>query len=240
MAHRSLRAYVDRLRRTPLHPQWLLGARTKTAALIGSTAHGNVLDIGCADRWAEGVVGDALHYVALDYPTTGRDLYRAHPHIFGDATKLPILDGTFDTVLLLEVLEHLRCPRQALEEVSRVLRPGGRMVLTMPFLYPIHDAPHDYQRFTVHGLARELDAAGFHVDAIEPTLGAAETAGLLLNLAAAGMAQQAMRRRTVGMLFLPLIAVVIPLVNVAAWMMSRLLPSWSAMTAGYHVVATKQ
>jgi SAM-dependent methyltransferase len=75
--------------------------------------------------------------------------------VIGDAHALPFASHTFEACALIEVLEHLRDPYVAVGEIRRVLRDGGRLVLTTRFLFPIHDAPHDYFRYTEFGL-REL------------------------------------------------------------------------------------
>src|SRR5215831_10665922 len=67
--------------------------------------------------------------------------------IIGDAQALGIRDASFDVVLCTEVLEHLPEPQRAIDEMYRVLAPGGQLLLTTRFLFPIHDAPHDYFRF---------------------------------------------------------------------------------------------
>jgi SAM-dependent methyltransferase len=61
-------------------------------------------------------------------------------------------DASVDAVFCLEVLEHVRNPRQAAAEIFRILRPGGHLIGSTPFLLGIHDAPADYFRFTRHGL----------------------------------------------------------------------------------------
>lgn len=230
---------VDLVRRTPLHPQWLLGLQTATVARLKAVATGRVIDIGCADRWVERQLPPGCEYIGIDYLATGKLMYGARPDLFADAATLPLQDASADTVVILEVVEHLRHPREALHEIARVLRPQGRLMLTMPFLYPIHDAPHDYQRYTAHGLAREIEAAGLRMDRIEPSLGSSETAGLVVNLALGGMGMEAIRRRSPAVLLVPLIALVVPMVNLLAWLVGKLLPSWSGLTAGYVVQAVK-
>lgn len=75
------------------------------------------------------------------------------PDVLVDACDLRCFaDGSFDAVFLLEVLEHVTEPDRALSEVHRVLRAGGLVVVSTPFVFEIHDAPHDYYRFTEHGL----------------------------------------------------------------------------------------
>lgn len=74
------------------------------------------------------------------------------PDVVGDIYRLPFADASWDTVVMIEVLEHLTDPAAAIEEVKRVLRPGGTLILTTRFLGPMHDIPHDYFRFTYYGL----------------------------------------------------------------------------------------
>lgn len=74
------------------------------------------------------------------------------PDTVGDAHKLPFGDASFNYILCTEVLEHLHTPQQAIGEMYRVLKPGGSLILTTRFVFPIHDAPHDYYRYTKYGL----------------------------------------------------------------------------------------
>ena len=76
--------------------------------------------------------------------------------IVADAHKMPIDDGQFETVLAVEVIEHLYSPSQFISEVSRILKPKGEFVFTIPFLFPIHGDPNDYQRYTASGIKELL------------------------------------------------------------------------------------
>lgn len=92
-------------------------------------------------------------FVAVDreaYPEVG---------IVGDLTALPLKSDSNDAILCEMVLEHVPDARAALREFHRVLRPGGRVYLAVPFLWPYHASPHDYWRWTTSGLER--DFAGF-------------------------------------------------------------------------------
>ncbi|HLY10899.1 MAG TPA: methyltransferase domain-containing protein [Planctomycetota bacterium] len=78
-----------------------------------------------------------------------------------DLERIPFRDRSFDVVLCTETLEHVARPGPVLTELGRVLRPGGTLALSVPFLHPVHQAPHDYYRYTPYGLGHLLREAGF-------------------------------------------------------------------------------
>jgi SAM-dependent methyltransferase len=115
--------------------------------ILANASPGKTLDIGSNDG------PHAVHFpnrVAMDVFPGSR------VNVVGDAHHLPFSANCFDVVLLAEVLEHLVAPQQALDECRRVLRPGGRLVLSTRFMFPLHESPHDYFRFTRYGLAMLL------------------------------------------------------------------------------------
>jgi SAM-dependent methyltransferase len=81
--------------------------------------------------------------------------------IVGSADALPVADSTFDLVLCTQVLEHTPEPAAVLAECFRVLGPGGRIALSVPLLWELHELPHDYFRYTEPGLRSLLTKAGF-------------------------------------------------------------------------------
>jgi len=231
-----LRNIANKLRHTPLHPQWLLGRRRVPDGL--AELQGTVLDIGAADRWIERHLLAATNYIALDYPNTGRDLYAARPDVFADGANLPFADASINHIVCLEVLEHVRRPDTLLAEVARVLKPGGQLFLSMPFLYPVHDAPHDYQRYTCHGLARSLADAGLTLHSFQAQGSAIRAAGLMLCLAIAGGTTHA--PRVLAALLLPLTLLLLVVTNIGIALLAATWPSWSAMTQGHSVRAIKR
>lgn len=231
----TLRRWLALLRRTPLHPQWLLGKSRVPPGL--AHAKGTVLDIGAADRWIERHLPREVRYIALDYPSTGRDLYDARPDLFADGAHLPLADASCDGVICLEVLEHVSAPAEVTFEIARVLKPGGRAWLSMPFLYPLHDPPFDFQRYTEYGLRRDLVAAGLTVCRLQKADHALRTAGLLVCLALAGGATT--QRGWWRWLLLPLAGLPILAVNVLFWLTSLVWPDWSHMTTGHTLEVTK-
>lgn len=107
---------------------------------------GVVLDLGAGLRpFADLIPGQTI---ALDY--------RARPDLdlIGDAHHLPFGDATVDAIVCTEVFEHLIDPPAAAREIIRILKPGGRLVLTTRFCFPLHDRPVDYWRFTSYTLER--------------------------------------------------------------------------------------
>lgn len=222
-------------RRLPIHPQWLLGVRRPNQAI--EKLQGIVLDVGCANRWIERYLAPGTVYIGLDYLPTGKELYAAHADIFADAADLPLTASSVDGVVCLEVLEHTREYQAALREFARVLKPRGTLVLSMPFMYPVHDAPHDYQRLTEHGLRRDVIAAGFEIVRLRKIGHSIRASGLLLSLALAGGLYT--RKRLVDYARLPFVAVAVLIVNLVTYAMSWVLPDWKALGIGYDIEAVK-
>ncbi len=96
-------------------------------------------------------------HVAVDLPDTAY----ARPDLAWDGETLPLKENSVGTVLASEVLEHCPDPVRFLAEACRVLEPGGACFLTVPFLWPLHDVPHDAFRYTPWSLERLLKDAGF-------------------------------------------------------------------------------
>ncbi|WP_116368279.1 class I SAM-dependent methyltransferase [Parahaliea mediterranea] len=102
--------------------------------------------------------------------------------VAGFAEYLPIRSGSADVVLCNEALEHVLDDRQTVEEIYRVLKPGGMFVGSVPHISPIHLEPYDFRRFTQFGLAQLLGRTGFDVQRIEGSGGVFRAVALLINL----------------------------------------------------------
>jgi SAM-dependent methyltransferase len=122
---------------------------------------GRVLDVGAGSApFAHRLRAD--RYVALERET------RFRPAVVGSADCLPFAGASFQGAICTEVLEHLPDPRRCLREIARILAPGGHLYVTAPMLWSLHYEPHDYYRFTGHGLRHLAEEAGFTVLAVEP------------------------------------------------------------------------
>jgi SAM-dependent methyltransferase len=88
--------------------------------------------------------------------------------IRGDLETIPLRDSSVDCVLCMVVLEHTRDPKRVLLEFARVLKPGGSLVMAVPFLWEEHQIPHDYFRFTRYGVLSLFERSPFHIDLLSP------------------------------------------------------------------------
>lgn len=240
MNQSRLKGLFDGLRRTPLHPQWFAFLREdRNLRKDCAELTGLVLDIGCADQKPRRFLRADAEYVGLDYFDTATGWYGTRPDIFGDAQRLPLQSGSVDHVLLLDVLEHLPRPGDCLGDIHRVLRPGGKLTIQVPFMYPLHDAPLDFHRWTRYGLHRAAREAGFEVSRERAIGHPLETAALAVNIASSKSVINWIRDRKL----LAVLAVTLPFLvlccNVTAWVLARLSNGDDLMPYAYRMVWTK-
>jgi SAM-dependent methyltransferase len=107
-------------------------------------------------------------YIALDAAYGDHAWDYSRLDVRGDLENIPLLHHSVDCVLCMVVLEHTKNPREVLLEFARVLKPGGTLVMVVPFLWEEHQAPHDYFRFTQYGVRCLFDAAPFRLDLVSP------------------------------------------------------------------------
>ena len=237
---RGLRRIVDRLRTTPLHPQWFsFVEENRNLERTCAALDGIVLDIGCADSRPRRYLPHDARYIGLDYFSTATDWYGTLPDVFGDAQALPFADNSIDHALLLDVAEHLPEPERSFSELHRVLKPGGSLTVQVPFLYPLHDEPLDFHRWTRHGLQRAAARHGFTVGdeiAIGHPL---ETAALTANIAMSKTAINWIHGWNPLALSAVALPVLVPLINCSAWLLARFSSNDDLMPHAYRVVWTK-
>lgn len=130
--------------------------------IILAQAQGQVLDVGCGAQPYRCLLPPDVEYRAIDLATAPAEFgYDTPGTVYYSGPTWPVADGTVDWLLSTETLEHVFDYRQFLGEAGRCLRPGGRLVGTVPFAARWHFVPHDYWRFTPSCLQRLLVAAGF-------------------------------------------------------------------------------
>lgn len=129
---------------------------------------GKVLDIGCGDMaFRKFVMAYAEEY-------DGLDIERRTPGVkyLGDVDDMHMIaTESYDAVLCLEVLEHVPDPSRGASEIYRVLRRGGKLIVSVPHLARLHEEPRDFYRYTKYGLQFLLEKAGFKVLEVVPRAG---------------------------------------------------------------------
>jgi SAM-dependent methyltransferase len=130
---------------------------------IRTHAHGRLLDMGCGQVPLYDTYRDLVsENICIDWLNTAC----VNPYLdyTVDLTGvLPFEIGSFDTVLLTDVLEHIPEPTHLMSEIARILRPGGKLILGVPFFYWLHEVPHDYYRYTEFALRRFCQLSGLRV-----------------------------------------------------------------------------
>lgn len=132
-------------------------------AALRKHARGRLLDLGCGNvplfEVYSGLVDDI---VCVDWPTSLHQ--QRHIDVFADlALPLPLSDCCFDSVVLTDVLEHIPTPERLVAEIARILAPGGCVLIGVPFMYGLHEVPHDFNRYTRYQLERMLGNAGLKI-----------------------------------------------------------------------------
>lgn len=131
---------------------------------------GRVLDYGCADMPYRRFFEANVEFVGADLPGNPHAMLVLNP----DAT-VPVADASFDSVLSTQVLEHVADPALYLSECFRVLRPGGRLLLSTHGIFVYHPDPVDYWRWTCAGLRHVVETAGLEVEQFEGIIGLTAT-----------------------------------------------------------------
>lgn len=181
-------------RRTPLNPYWLDSKHLlESVRFLAPHARGVMFDVGVGERpYAEEFEGHVTRYFGLEYPPVvfgnlNPDLWNyievVHGiiDVFGDGHELPLASESVDTVMSLEVLEHVPEPERCVAEMARVLKPGGRALITVPFTAPLHQLPYDFRRFTPEGLRALLARHGLDTEIVRPRGNVASATGAVLS-----------------------------------------------------------
>lgn len=241
-------------KRSPFNPYWLDWSKLRSSVEdLVPYASGTLLDVGVSEGPYRSIFEPAVdRYLGLEYPPSILDkqpelwniLDRARQSVdvFGDGNRLPFQEASLDTVLCTEVLEHLPHPEAAVREMARVLRPGGRLLLTVPFSQPLHELPSDYWRFTPSALRLLAEESGLEIERIDArgnfasALGATTSQFLLRWLGATKRQSDGsvILSRWRSALLLPILA----MIQVGFHLVSKVADDWT-VCQGYSVVARK-
>lgn len=223
-------------KRSPLNPYWLDWSKLRqSVADLAPHASGILLDVGVSEGpYRELFAPYVTRYVGIEYPPSildkqpnmwaMLDVAAESIQVFGDGNRLPFRTASLDTVLSTEVLEHLPTPAACVADMARVLKPGGKLLLTVPFSQPLHELPSDYWRFTPSALAVLVEDAGLEVDSITPRGNFASAMGSMASqwlLRSIG----AKKRQSDGSVIL------------SRWRSTLLLPFTAAIQVAFHLAS---
>jgi len=196
---------------------------------------GNLYDLGCGEApFRDFFLTYADKYVGVDWVEC---LHDSKADIAADLNKpLPIEDQVADTVISLSVMEHLCEPQMMLNEAYRILKPGGSIMLQVPWQWWIHEAPYDFFRYTPYGLKYLFKKAGFTDVQVEPQSGFFTMWLLKFNY----FSLRFIRGPKVFQWGVKLVLVPIWYINQKiAPVLDKLDSNWAAESIGYYVIAKK-
>jgi len=135
--------------------------------------------VGAGDRVLDAGAGEGRHskyfsaarYCGVDLAVGDAGWNYGGLDAIADLEALPFRDGAFAACINIVTLEHVRRPQRVLRELALALRPGGRLLLVVPHEWEVHQAPHDYFRYTRHGVAYLLEQAGLEKIEVRPVGG---------------------------------------------------------------------
>jgi SAM-dependent methyltransferase len=188
-----------------------------------------VLDVGCGDRPYEALLSGTAEIVGFDVPGN------PHADLHGSIDAIPVEDASFDVVLCLQVLEHVPDPAAAVRELRRVVKPGGRVLLSTHGVYPFHPNPDDLWRWTHDGLERVFRANGeWSSVTVRPGAGTAATVAMLVAHVIDLLAKR-IRLRPLGTPFVALLNAGGEALDRAVPLLGEPVPG--SLNANYHVEA---
>lgn len=171
-----------------------------TISKHGNHIQGKTLDVGCGTKPYERLFNASI-YVGLEIEHTIQpEIKKAD--VFYDGKEFPFDAESFDSIVSFQVLEHVFEPDEFLREINRVLKPGGKILFTLPFVWDEHEQPYDYARYTSFGVVHLLQKHGFKVLHHEKTV---EDLRVLAQLLAEYIYKKVFRFRLLKYLSMPLL-----------------------------------
>lgn len=131
------------------------------------TLTGRMMDFGCGQKPYRDLFSNVSEYIGVDFEGEGHSHENEQIDVFYDGKTIPFPDNSFDSVLSTEVFEHIFNLEDVLNEINRVMKPGGRLLITCPFFWGLHEVPVDFARYTPYALKSILEKKGFKILALE-------------------------------------------------------------------------
>ncbi len=124
---------------------------------------GKTIDVGSGSKPYVNLFKNVTEYIGMDIEQSGHKHQSSSIDVFYDGETFPFKDSEIDSLVFFEVLEHVFNPDQFLSEIGRVVKPGGTMVVTIPFIWGEHEQPYDFARYSSFGLKHLFDEHKFEI-----------------------------------------------------------------------------
>jgi SAM-dependent methyltransferase len=199
----------------------------------GSTyIKGRTLDFGCGKR--------SYHSMFRTDSMIGLEVMQSgHLHdtelidVFYDGQCVPFRGASFDSIICIEVFEHVFQPTAILTELNRVLKPGGHLLMTIPFAWEEHEVPYDYSRYTSFGISHLLESHGFRILNLNKSSNFVETVFQLWNLY---LYKKLIKHKILAVLLIPFL--IFP-TNLCGLLLSKILPQNHDLYLNTVIIAQK-
>lgn len=156
------------------HPLFLIRSNLfKSISRLAPSLQGRMMDFGCGLKPYKGLFS-VDEYIGVDYKAEGETYEQGQVDVFYDGKTIPFPDDHFDSIFSSEVFEHVFNLPEILQELRRVLKPGGRILVTCPFAFGEHEIPSDYARYTSFAMRHMFESNGFVVREYHKTGGTIE------------------------------------------------------------------
>lgn len=129
--------------------------------------NGDLLDFGCGAKPYESLFVNVNKYIGVDIENDSHNHSNENIDIYYDGKTLPFEKDFFDSIFTSEVFEHVPNINETLLELNRVLKNGGKLLITTPFSFPEHEIPFDFRRFTKNGIIKLIEENGYKVDEVK-------------------------------------------------------------------------
>ena len=123
---------------------------------------GRLLDFGCGRKPYENLF-NVDEYIGIDMEQTGHEHKNSKIDVYYDGKNIPFPDESFDSVFCSEVFEHVFNLDEIITEIRRVMKPGGKILITVPFLWNEHEVPYDFGRYSSYGIKYLLEKHEFEI-----------------------------------------------------------------------------
>ena len=134
----------------------------KNIETLANNINGKTLDIGCGAKQYENMFKKTSDYIGIEIETDLQKKRNIADHYY-DGKKIPFKDESFDSILTFQVFEHIFEPKEFLSEITRVLKPGGHVLITVPFIWDEHEKPYDFGRYSSFGIKYLFEKNNFQI-----------------------------------------------------------------------------